>query len=152
MAIEFLRMKLRRASGAVTLLSGGATLHPDGMIDAHGDAAEHADHIVSILESVDPHKTSDLLPHDRVLADDCEGCPLLARVGASCACLQVDRFRVGDAESLTPMQLRPGRPPAELRGVERDRPPSLWPDFVRFRMARARGAAATLLRESACAA
>lgn len=152
MAIEFLRMKLRRASGAITLLSGGATLHPDGMIDLHGDAADHADSIVSILESVTLHNAADPLPHARVLADDCAGCPLLARVGASCACLQVDRLRVGDAESLTPMQLRPGRPPAELRGVERDRPPSLWPDFARFRMARARGAAATLLRESACAA
>lgn len=152
MAIEFLRMKLRHASGALTLLSGGATLHPDGMIDVHGDAVDHADRIVSILESIILHKASDPLPHARVLADDCAGCPLLARVGASCACLQVDRFRVGDAESLTPMQLRPGRPPAELSGAERDRPPSLWPDFARFRMARARGAAATLLRESACAA
>jgi len=149
MAIEFLRMKLRRRSDAPILLSGGATLQPDGTLDLFGDAAAHADAIADALEAVEAATVPDRLPHGCVLADDCAGCPLAARAHPACSCLQIDRFRVGAQESLSPMLLRPGLPPAELRGADADRPPSLWRDFALFRMARSRGAAQTLLRARA---
>lgn len=147
MAIEFLRMKLRRLSGTPVLLSGSAALQPDGTLDLFGDAAAHADAIADAVEAVDTAKPTAPLPHLLVLADDCAGCPLAARAnqGRGCACVQVDRFRVGAEESLSPMLLRPGLPPAELRGAGDGRPPALWRDFALFRAARARGAARTLV-------
>ena len=153
MAIEFLRIKLRRTTGKPILLSGGATLHPDGMLDLSGDAMAHADAIAGAIESVAVGMAADLLPYDRILADDCAGCPLARRAGASsCACLQVDRLRVGLEDSLTPMVLRPGLPPAALPEGGPGSASTLWREFARFRMARARNAAQSLVTWGARAA
>lgn len=139
MAIEFNRMKLRRKGNAPVQLAGNAVLHLDGGIDLFGDAMNHAGPISAAVEGVDAMKPLADLPPAQVTAADCTGCPLAASTGPSCRCLQVDRFRVGDATSLAPMILRPGLPVAVLRDADADVTRPLWREFAVFRAVRALG-------------
>ncbi|WP_146214700.1 hypothetical protein [Azospirillum thermophilum] len=134
MAIEFMRMKLRRKSAPPLLLSGGAVLQLDGAIDLLGDAMVHAETVGALIDGVDAGAAPTPLPLAEVMESSCRACPVAARSGAGCRCLQVDRLRMDGAESLSPVLLRPGQPPA----VAGEQPRGLWQAFAAVRAARAR--------------
>lgn len=130
MAIEFLRLKLRRRQAPPVLLSGAAVLHVHGALDLFGDAIPHADAIAAAVDEARTASAPIAFPLDEVLGDPCATCP---RAKAGCSCLQVDRYRVDGTESLSPMLIRPGLPVAVAAGAAGAAPVSLWQSLALFR-------------------
>lgn len=130
MAIEFLRLKLRRRQAAPVLLSGAAVLHVHGALDLFGDAIGQSGTIAAVVDDAQTSATPIDFPLDAVLGDPCATCPLAK---AGCTCLQVDRYRVDGVESLAPMLIRPGLPIAVADTAGGKAPAALWQTLALFR-------------------
>lgn len=150
MAVEFLRMKLRTSGGAPVLLSGPVVLQTHGAVDLMGDAIDHADAIVAALDGFDAMAP---LAEQRLgdsARDTCFGCPGRApshTPGRACSCIEATKIRVGTAETLNPLSIRPGEPAAIVRGTDESTRTALTRELTIFRAVRSSGAA-----RAACAA
>lgn len=126
MSVELIRLKLRRADGAVVLLSGSVVLHPDGIIDFFGDTMAHAD---SIAAAIDGSSTTPTLEDAR----------LGAMVLDTSAGLTADRIRIGIVTALSPLSLRRGQPATVAEGIDADTRSLLQRELRTFRASRAGG-------------